>query len=66
MRWRAKELAKKLDELENRTAKLSSRQDALAAETRAQLRQVVEAIRGLMTPSPGKRRPIGFVTPHET
>jgi outer membrane murein-binding lipoprotein Lpp len=58
-----KELASKLDELEKRTQALSSKHDALASDTRAQLRQIVHALRQLMTPRPPKRRPIGFVTP---
>jgi outer membrane murein-binding lipoprotein Lpp len=59
------ELARKVDDLERRTQALSSRQDSLAAETRAQLKQVIEAIRALMTPTASKPRPIGFVTPRE-
>ena len=58
-----KELAAKLDELEKRTEDLSLKQDALAVNTRAQLKQAFDAIRHLMTPSePAKKRPIGFVT----
>jgi hypothetical protein len=61
-----KELAAKLDELEQKTEALALRHDALAANTRAQLRQVFDAIRQLMTPHPEpKKRPIGFVIPHE-
>jgi hypothetical protein len=60
-----KELARKLDELESRTQALSSRHDALATNTRAQLREIVHALRQLMTPQLPKRRPIGFVTPAE-
>jgi hypothetical protein len=59
-----KELSRKLDELEKRTQTLASRHDALAEETRAQLAQIVHAIRQLMNPMvTPKRRPIGFVTP---
>ena len=48
---------------ERRTEALAFKQDAHAANTRAQLKQVFEAIRELMTPpSPGKKRAIGFVT----
>jgi hypothetical protein len=55
------DLAKKLAELEKRTELVSSRHDALAAETRSQLKQIIDAIRRLMEPPPSKRRPIGFV-----
>ena len=60
-----KDLAAKLQELEQQTEALSLRHDTLAANTRAQLRQVFEAIRELMSPPEPKRRPIGFVTPEE-
>lgn len=60
-----KELAGKLDELEKRTQALSSKHDALASNTREQLRQIVQALRQLMTPQVPKRRPIGFVVPQE-
>ena len=58
-------LAAKLEELEQKTEALALRHDRLAANTRAQLRQVFEAIRELMSPPEPKRRPIGFVTPDE-
>ena len=44
---------------------LALRHDTLAANTRAQLKQVFEAIRELMSPLEPKRRPIGFITPEE-
>jgi hypothetical protein len=46
------DLAKKLNELEKRTELVSSRHDALAAETRSQLKQIIDAIRRLMEPPP--------------
>ena len=58
-----KELAAKLEELEQKTEALALRYDTLAENTRAQLRQVFEAIRELMSPPEPKRRPIGFITP---
>jgi small-conductance mechanosensitive channel len=58
-----KELGRKLDELEERTQALSDKHDALAADTRSQLRQIVHALRQLMAPPAAKPRPIGFVTP---
>jgi len=60
-----KELAAKLEELEQKTEALAMRHDTFAANTRAQLRQVFEAIRELMIPPEPKRRPIGFITPEE-
>jgi hypothetical protein len=60
-----KGLAAKLEELERKTEALALRHDTLAANTRAQLRQVFEAIRELMSPPESKRRPIGFVAPEE-
>jgi len=60
-----KELAAKLEELEQKTEALALRHDTLAANTRAQLKQVFEAIRELMKPPEPKRRPIGFVAPEE-
>jgi hypothetical protein len=60
------ELAARLAELESKTELLALRHDNLADNTRAQLKQVFEAIRQLMAPpEPAKKRPIGFVTPKE-
>ena len=60
-----KDLAAKLEELEQATETLALRHDTLAANTRAQLKQVFEAIRELMSPQEPRRRPIGFITPEE-
>jgi len=60
-----KGLAAKLEELEQKTEALALRHDTLAANTRAQLRQVFDAIRELMSPPEPKRRPIGFIRPEE-
>ena len=60
-----KNLAAKLEELEQKTEALALRHDTLATNTRAQLRQVFEAIRELMRPPEPKRRPMGFITPEE-
>lgn len=58
------ELVKRFEELERTTETLSMRQDAFAQNTRAQLKQVFDAIRELMgPPEPARKRPIGFVTP---
>jgi len=58
-------LAAKLAELEEKTEALALRHDSLAANTRAQLRQVFDALRELMTPPEPKRRPIGFTALEE-
>jgi two-component sensor histidine kinase len=60
-----KELAKKLEALEKKTEALALKHDALAASTRAQFREVIEALRALMAPPEPKKRPIGFVVPAE-
>ena len=57
-----KELAKKLEELERRTAALDAKHDALADETRSKFMEVIAALRGLMSTPEPTRRPIGFVT----
>jgi chromosome segregation ATPase len=57
-----KELAQRLEELEQSTAKLTIKQDALAHNTRVQFKEAFDAIRELMTPpKQGVKRPIGFV-----
>ncbi len=59
----SKELAKRLDDLEQETEALSLQHDAFARNTRAQLKQVFDAIRELMTPpEPQKKRRIGFIS----
>jgi len=58
-------LAKKLDEVERKTEALVVEHNALAASTRAQFKEVIEALRALMRPPDPVRRPIGFVTPRE-
>lgn len=59
------ELASKLEALEQKTEALALKHDALAHNTRAQLKQVFDAIRELMIPPEPPQRPIGFVTPKE-
>jgi hypothetical protein len=60
-----KEFAKKLEALEKKTEALALKHDALATTTRAQFKEVIEALRALMTPPEPKKRPIGFITPEE-
>lgn len=60
----SRELAAKLDTLEQKTELLSLQHDTLASNTRAQFKQVFEALRQLMAPpAEPPKRPIGFVTP---
>jgi ORF6N domain len=61
-----KELAQRLDELENKTDLMEVQHDTFAHNTRVQLKQVFDAIGELMTPvEPPTKRPIGFITPEE-
>jgi hypothetical protein len=56
------DLAKQLDALEEKTEIMAMQHDSFARNTRAQLKQVFDAIRELMTPpEPKKKRPIGFM-----
>lgn len=60
------ELSAKLEAMERRTELLALEHDTFAQNTRAQLKQVFEAIRSLMAPpEPPKRRPIGFIKPKD-
>ncbi len=59
------ELAKRLRALEQKTEALAFQHDQLAANTRAQLKQVFDAIRQLMIPPEPKKRTIGFVQQEE-
>ncbi len=56
------DLAKRLDELEEKSEALALSHENFANDTRVQLKQVFEAIRQLMTPPESPKRPIGFVT----
>jgi hypothetical protein len=60
-----RELVSRLDDLEQKTEALAMTQDTFARNTKAQLKQMFDALRELMaTPVPTKR-PIGFVHPSE-
>jgi len=56
------DLAKRLDELEQKTEGLALSHDTFSRNTRAQLKQLIEAVNQLMTPPDPPKRPIGFVT----
>jgi hypothetical protein len=58
-------LDKRLTELQERTERLELSHDTFSRNTRAQLRQVFEALRQLMAPPEPPKRPIGFVYPKE-
>ena len=57
------ELAARLRDLEDKADLMSTQHDSFANNTRAQLKQVFDALRQLMTPPDPPKRPIGFVTP---
>jgi hypothetical protein len=59
------DLAKRLDELEEKTEALSMSHDTFSRNTRVQLKQVFDALRELMVPPDPPKRPIGFVTPED-
>lgn len=56
-----RDLAKRLDTLEQKTQALAYQHDAFSRNTRTQLKQVFDALRELMTPPNPPKRPIGFV-----
>jgi ORF6N domain len=55
------DLAKQLAELQEKTESTAMLQDTFNRNTKAQLRQVFDALRELMTPPEPAKRPIGFV-----
>lgn len=59
------DLAKRLNELEDKTEALAMNHDTFSRNTRTQLKQVFDALRELMTPPDPPKRPIGFVTPED-
>lgn len=59
------DLAKQLSELQDKTELLAMQHDTFSRNTRAQLKQVFDALRELMTPPEPPKRPIGFVTHEE-
>jgi hypothetical protein len=62
-----KELALRLDDLENKTELMSLKHDTFEHNTGQQLKQLLAAIRELMAPAePARKRPIGFVTPDDS
>ena len=60
-----RELATRLNDLEEKTEALSLKQDSFAKYTRVQLKQMFDALRELMQPPEIPKKPIGFVYPDE-
>jgi hypothetical protein len=56
-----RDLSKRLDDLEHKTEALALSHDTFSRNTRAQLKQVFDALRDLMTPPDPPKRPIGFL-----
>jgi hypothetical protein len=59
------DLAKRLSQLEERTERLEMSHDTFSANTRLRLKQLLEAVRQLMTPPDPPKRPIGFIEHQE-
>lgn len=59
------DLAKQLADLQDKTESLAAQHDSFSQTTRAQLKQVFDALRQLMVPPDPPKRPIGFVTPQD-
>jgi len=59
------DLAKRLGELEDKTEALAMQHDTFSRNTRAQLKQVFDALRELTIPPDPPKRPIGFITPED-
>jgi len=59
------DLAQQLAELQDKTESLAMSHDTFSRNTRAQLKQVFDALRELMTPPDPPKRPIRFITPDD-
>jgi ORF6N domain len=59
------DLAKQLTELQDKTESLAMSHETFSRNTKAQLREVFETLRELMTPPASPKRPIGFVHPQD-
>lgn len=60
-----KELALRLDKLEEKTDLMSLEQETFEHNTGVQLKQIIDTLRELMAPPAPTKRPIGFVTPDD-
>lgn len=59
------DLAKRLDELEQKTEGLAISHDTFSRNTSNQLKQLIEAVNHLLAPPDPPNRPIGVVTPED-
>ncbi len=59
------DLAKQLATLQDKTESLAMSHETFSRNTRAQLRQVFDTLRELMTPPEPPKRPIGFIAPDD-
>lgn len=59
------DLARRLNELEEKAELLVMQHDTFSRNTRHQFKQVFDALRDLMTPPEPPRQPIGFILPTE-
>ncbi len=59
------DLAKRLDELAQKTEGLELSHDTFSRNARAQFKQLIEAVNQLMAPADPPKRPIGFITPDD-
>jgi len=57
------DLARQLSELQDKTEALAMQHGTFSRNTRAQLKQVFDTLRELMTPPEPPKRLIGFITP---
>ena len=60
-----RELAKRLDDLEQKAEALATNHGTFSRNTRNQLKQIFDALRELMTPPDPPKRPIGFINPDD-
>jgi hypothetical protein len=60
------ELARRLDDLEQKTEALAINHDTFSRNTRNQLKDVFDALRQLMTPPDPPKRHIGFINPNDS
>jgi hypothetical protein len=60
-----RELARRLDDLEQKTEALAINHDPFSRNTRTQIKQVFDALRELMTPPNPPKRHIGFINPED-
>jgi hypothetical protein len=59
------DLAKRLDEIDEQMQKLALNHDSFSRNTRAQFKQVFDALRELSIPAEPPKRPIGFIQHEE-